>query len=154
MTNIFDGISMSENFEKFVEKLQKKIIKKEIKDHDEKIVRLCYNPQNWGKPPKERITVIEERRGGPKSYFLGLYLMIENNFIVKANYITDGCGVMIAAGSQTTILIKGQSIEFAENLKVEDLDKALMGLPKDEKHCADLAIKTLRSAIEKYKQEN
>jgi len=28
-----------------------------------------------------------------------------------------------------------------------------MGLPKDEKHCADLAINTLKTAIEKYKQE-
>ena len=153
LNNIIDGINMSENFEKFVEKLQKKIIKKEIKDHNERIVTLCYNPQNWGKPLKEKISVLEERRGGPKGYFLGLYLMIDNNLIVKANYVTDGCGVMIATGSQTTILIEGRSIEFAENLKVEDLDKALMGLPKDEKHCADLAINTLKTAIEKYKQE-
>ncbi|MFX0167523.1 MAG: iron-sulfur cluster assembly scaffold protein [Candidatus Hodarchaeota archaeon] len=144
---------MSENFEKFVEKLQKKIIKHEIKDHNERIVNLCYNPQNWGKPSEENITVLEERRGGPKGYFLGFYLMIEDDLIVKANYITDGCGVMIATGSQTTILIEGQSIKFAENLGVEDLDRALMGLPKDEKHCADLAIVTLKSAIEKYKQE-
>jgi len=86
LNNIIDGINMSENFEKFVKKLQKKIIKKEIKDHNERIVTLCYNPQNWGKLLKEKITVQEERRGGPKGYFFGLYLMIENNLIVKANY--------------------------------------------------------------------
>ena len=153
MNNIFYRFNMSEDFDKFVKKLQKKIIKKEIKDHNERIVDLCYNPQNWGKPQEEKITVLEERRGGPKGYFLGLYLMIENNIILKANYITDGCGVMIATGSQTTISIQGQSIDFAESLKVEDLDMALMGLPKDEKHCADLAINTLRRAIEKFKQE-
>ncbi len=153
MNNIFFIPNMSNNFEKFLEKLQKKITKKEIKDHNEKIVNLCYNPQNWGKPPQEKITVQEERRGGPKGYFLGIYLMIENNSIIKANYITDGCGVMIATGSQTTILIEGCSLEFAKNLNADDLDKALMGLPKDEKHCADLAISTLKSAIEKYKAE-
>jgi NifU-like protein involved in Fe-S cluster formation len=58
---------------------------------------------------------------------------------------------MIATGSQTTILIKGHSIEFAEKIKGEDIDSALMGLPNDEKHCLDLAIETLKSAIGKYK---
>ena len=60
---------------------------------------------------------------------------------------------MIATGSQTTILLEGQSVEFAENLKTEDIEKELMGLPQDEKHCAELAINTLKSVIEKYKQE-
>ncbi|MFX1374548.1 MAG: iron-sulfur cluster assembly scaffold protein [Promethearchaeota archaeon] len=145
---------MPENFENFVDNLQKEIMKREIDDHNERIVNLCYDPQNWGKPPKETITVMEERRGGPKGYFLGLYLKIEKGIIIKANFITDGCGVMIATGSQTTILLEGQSIEFAENLKTEDIEKALMGLPKDEKHCTELAINTLKRVIEKYKQEN
>ena len=65
---------MPENFEEFVEKLQREIIEKEIEDHSEKIVNLCHNPQNWGKPSKDKITIFEERRGGPKGYFLGLYL--------------------------------------------------------------------------------
>ena len=144
---------MSEKFEKFIEKLQKKIIKKEVQDHNERIVDLCYNPQNWGKPLKEEITVYEELRGEPKNYFLGLYLKIKNGIIIKANFVTDGCGVMIATGSQTTILIEGQSIEFAKKLTAIDIDKALMRLPKGEYHCLDLAIKTLKSTIEKYKQD-
>ncbi|MFX0027652.1 MAG: iron-sulfur cluster assembly scaffold protein [Candidatus Hermodarchaeota archaeon] len=144
---------MSKNFDKFVESLQKKIIEKEIKDHNERIVNLCYNPQNWGKPSNDNITVFEERRGGPKGYFFGLYLKVENDKIVKANFLTDGCGVMIASGSQTTISIEGQSIDFAEKLTAKDIDEALMRLPKDEQHCLELAINTLKSAIEKYKQE-
>ncbi|MHA2393570.1 MAG: iron-sulfur cluster assembly scaffold protein [Promethearchaeota archaeon] len=142
---------MPENFEEFVEKLQREIIEKEIEDHNEKIVSLCHNPQNWGKPPKDKISVYEERRGGSKGYFLGLYLRIKNDKIVKANFITDGCGVMIATGSQITLMLEGKSIEYAYNLTVMDIDKALMGLPKDEKDCADLAIDTLKSIIEKYK---
>ena len=58
---------------------------------------------------------------------------------------------MIATGSQTTILIKGKSIKYAENLKIIDLDKSLGGLPEHEKHCAELAIKTLKSLINDYK---
>ena len=142
---------MVENFEEFVENLQKEIIEKEIKEHNEKIVELCYNPKNWGKPSKEKITVFDERRGGPKNYFLGFYLAIGKDIIRKANFLTDGCGVMIAIGSQVTILIEGKSILFAESLNIEDIDRALMGIPENENHCLNLAIKTLKSVIEKYK---
>ena len=142
---------MVENFEEFVENLQKEIIEKEIKEHNEKIVELCYNPKNWGKPSKEKITVFDERRGGPKNYFLGFYLEIGQEIIRKANFLTDGCGVMIAIGSQVTILIEGKSILFAESLNIEDIDRALMGIPENENHCLNLAIKTLKSVIEKYK---
>lgn len=144
---------MPDKLEEFVKNLQKEIIQKEIGDHNEKIVNLCYNPQNWGKPPQEEITVLEEQRGGPKEYFLGLYLKIENDLIIKANFITDGCGVMIATGSQLTILIEGKSIEFTEKLKPEDINNALKGIPRDEMHCIDLAINTLKTAIKKYKRE-
>ncbi len=142
---------MSENFDDFVENLQKELLRMEIKDYNEKIVTLCYNPQNWGKLLRNEITCFGELRGGPKNYFLGLYLNVEHNIIRKIRFLTDGCGVMIATGSQITILLEDKTIEFAENLKVEDIDKALMGLPEDEKHCLDLAIKTLKGAIEKYK---
>ncbi len=142
---------MPKNFDEFVENLQKEIFKTEIKNYNEKIVSLCYNPQNWGKLLRNEISCFEERRGGPKNYFLGFYLNIENNIINKISFLTDGCGVMIATGSQTTILIEGKTIDFAENLKGEDIDNELMGLPENEKHCLDLAIKTLKSAIENYK---
>lgn len=144
---------MPDKLEEFVKNLQREIIQREIGDHNEKIVNLCYNPQNWGKPQQEEITVLEEQRGGPKEYFLGLFLKIENDLIIKANFITDGCGVMIATGSQLTILIEGKSIEFTEKLKPEDINNALMGIPRDEMHCIDLAINTLKTAIKKYKRE-
>jgi nitrogen fixation NifU-like protein len=142
---------MPKNFDKLVEKIQNEIMQKEIEDHNEKIVSLYYNPQNWGKPPFEEITVYEELRGGPKQYFLGIYLKIENGIISKANFLTDGCGVMVATCSQMTILIKGKSIEFADDLKKKDINNGLMGIPPDEQHCIDLTIHTLRSAIKKYK---
>jgi len=48
-------------------------------------------------------------------------------------------------------MIKGKPIDFAEKLSPEDIDKALKGLPEDHKHCAELAIRTLKHSIEKYK---
>jgi len=99
---------MPKKFDNFAKSLQKEIIKREIEDHNERIVNFFYNPQNWGIPPEEETTVVEELRGGPKEYFLGLYLKIENSFISKAQFVTDGCGVMVATGFQMTLLIKGK----------------------------------------------
>jgi len=144
---------MPKDFDKFAKRLQKEIIKKEIEDHNVKIVDFFYNPQNWGILPNEETTVFEELRGGPKEYFLGLYLKIENNLISKAQFVTDGCGVMVATGCQMTLLIKGKSVEFAEHLRPEDIISALGGIPLGEKHCIDLAIDTLKNAIKKYKIE-
>ncbi|MFX1504275.1 MAG: iron-sulfur cluster assembly scaffold protein [Promethearchaeota archaeon] len=142
---------MPDNFEEYVEKLQKKIKKEAIKDHNEKIVNLFYNPKNWGKPPEKDITVFEERRGGPKNYLLGFYLKIEKKNIIEANFITDGCGVMVATGSQLTILIKNKTINYAENLKAEDINDALLGIPKEEQYCTHFAIDILKDLIKKYK---
>lgn len=144
---------MPKDLDRFVNEIQREIIQKEIEEHNEKIVNLYYNPQNWGKPPLKEITVYEELRGGPKEYFLGVYLKIEKDVISKANFITDGCGVMVATASQMTILLSGKPIRFAEELKEEDINSALMGIPRDEWYCLTLAIHTLRNAIKKYKNK-
>ncbi|MFX0038710.1 MAG: iron-sulfur cluster assembly scaffold protein [Promethearchaeota archaeon] len=143
---------MPNSLDKFVNNLQKEIIKEEIKDHSKKIVELCHNPKNWGKPPKEEITISEEKQDELKGFFLGLYLKIEDDIIIKANFITDGCGVMVATGSQLTIMISGKSVEFAEKLSPDSLISALKGIPLDEINCIRLAIKTLKNAIKKYKE--
>ncbi|MFW9818334.1 MAG: iron-sulfur cluster assembly scaffold protein [Candidatus Thorarchaeota archaeon] len=141
---------MSNEFDEFVNKLQNKIIKEDLKDHSKKVINLFHNPQNWGKPPIEEISVYEEVQDEQKGDFLGLYLKIENNIIVKANFITDGCGVMIASASEMTINITGKSIEYAKNLKPDNLINTLKGIPPDEIHCVNLAIKSLKNAIKKY----
>ncbi|MFX0003858.1 MAG: iron-sulfur cluster assembly scaffold protein [Candidatus Hodarchaeota archaeon] len=142
---------MPNSLDNFVINLQKEIIKKEIKDHNKKIVELFHNPKNWGKPPKEEITILEEKQDELKGFFLGLYLKIEDDIIITANFITDGCGVMVATGSQLTTMICGKSVEFAEKLSPDSLITALEGIPPDEINCINLAIKTIRNAIKKYK---
>ena len=49
--------------------------------------------------------------------------------------------------------IEGNTLDFAEKLRSEDIDKALHGLPEDHKHCAELAVRTLNRAIKKYKDK-
>lgn len=131
---------MSEKeFDKFVDNLQKEIIDKEIEDFNEYIVDLFHKPKNWGKPKDPEITV-QYTYEGPYGDTMQFFLKIKDNFIQKVNFITDGCGALVAAGSQTTLLIEGKSLDFAEKIKPIDVDNALKGLPEDHKHCAVLAL--------------
>ena len=141
---------MPDDLDKWVEEIQKQIIDEEIKRYNKYIVELLQNPKNWGKPKEEDVSVWHAYEGscGDTMQF---FLKIKEGIIQKANFFTDGCGATVAAGSQTTIMIEGQTLEFAEKLKPIDVENALGGLPDDHKHCAELAVRTLTRAIEKYK---
>ncbi len=142
-----------DDIDKWVEELQKEIDEEEIKRYNKYIVELFQNPKNWGKPKDEEISVGHAYEGscGDTMQF---FLKIRDNIIEKANFITDGCGATVAAGSQTTIMIEGKSLQYVERLETKDLDQKLGGLPDDHKHCAELAIRTLKRAIEKYKYQS
>ena len=142
----------ADNLDKWVEEIQKEIIEEEIKRYNKYIVELLLNPKNWGKPKSSEISVWHAYEGscGDTMQF---FLKIENGIIKKANFITDGCGATVAAGSQTTMMIEGKSLQFVENLQPNDIEEAIGGLPDDHKHCAELAATTLRRAIEKYKYQ-
>ncbi|MFW9877141.1 MAG: iron-sulfur cluster assembly scaffold protein [Candidatus Thorarchaeota archaeon] len=137
------------DLDKWVEEIQKEILEEEYRRYNEYIVSLIQNPKNWGKLESSEISVwhaYEGSCGDTMQYFL----KIQNGIIEKAKFITDGCGATIAAGSQTTMMVEQKSLEYAKSLKPIDIDKALGGLPADHKHCAELAVRTLIRAIEKY----
>ena len=139
-----------DKFDLYVENLQKIIYEEEIREYNERIVNLYHNPKNWGKPSDDEIT-ISKTYEGPCGDTMSFFLKIKDNIIEKANFLTDGCGVSVATGCQTTLLIENKSVDDAENLKPEDIDAALDGLPENHKHCAELAYRTLKRAIEDYK---
>ena len=139
-----------DKFDSFVEELQQEIIDKEVSDFNERIVNLFHNPKNWGKPS---YFTISHSYLGPRKKTMEFYLTIDNGIIKKANFFTDGCGATVATGSQTTLLIEGKTIEYAEKLQPEDIDHALQGLPEDHKHSLELAVNTLRNLIMKYKSK-
>ncbi|MBD3193916.1 MAG: iron-sulfur cluster assembly scaffold protein [Candidatus Lokiarchaeota archaeon] len=141
-----------DSFDKFVDELQEEIIKQELEEFNETIVNLFHNPKNWGKLEDSDISV-EHSYLGPCGDTMRFFLNINRDGIIeKANFITDGCGASVATGSQTTMMIQGKTIEDAKKLTPEEIDNALDGLPDDHKHCAELAVRTLRQAIQKYKK--
>ncbi|TXT67151.1 MAG: hypothetical protein BAJALOKI1v1_170021 [Promethearchaeota archaeon] len=136
-----------DSFDEFVDNLQKQIIEQELEDYNEYIVNLFHDPKNWGKPKEY---TVEEAYKGPCGDTMQFFLTIEDGVIKDAHFITDGCGASVATGSQTTLLIKSKLVDEVKKLTPEEIDEALHGLPDDHKHCAELAVRTLRKAIEKY----
>lgn len=143
---------VKDRFDAYVENIERMLKKEALKIYNERIVELFYNPQNWGKLPEEE-TTISEFYTGPCGDTMHFFLNIKDDIIEKATFITDGCAATIATASQTTILIKDKPISYVDKLSSEDIEKALGGLPENHKHCAILAVKTLKKAIMKYKEK-
>jgi nitrogen fixation NifU-like protein len=145
---------MTENYIKHVlVKAQNKLKENRNNDYNDIIIELILHPKNWGRAIEEEVSVKQSYKG-PCGDTMYLFLKINDNIIKEVKSYTTGCGASIAAASQTTMLIKGKSVEFARSLKPIDIDTALGGLPDDHKHCAELAIRTLKNAIKKYKSNN
>jgi len=51
-------------------------------------------------------------------------------------------------------MIKGKTLEEAKKLDEHDIVKHLGALPQNKLECAQLAVRALRDAIEKYQQTN
>jgi NifU-like protein involved in Fe-S cluster formation len=78
------------------------------------------------------------------------YMKFHDGKIEDVTFLTDGCGATIACGSMLTSMIKGYNVEEAGKISPDDLITALGGLPKDNLHCAALAVGTLRKAIRNF----
>ena len=74
-------------------------------------------------------------------------LMLTDEIVKEARFMTDGCGATIACGSMLTKLVRLKTLSEAQRITPEDLLTALNGIPEGHEHCAELAVKTLQKAI-------
>lgn len=87
---------------------------------------------------------------GPCGDTMEIWLRVEGNTVVAASFSTDGCSATLASGSMLTELVRGKSIPQALGISQQYVLDALGGLPGDNRHCALLAVNTLKEAIKDY----
>ena len=85
---------------------------------------------------------------------MGVYLKVKQGIITDARYEVLGCPGAIASAMAAVDLIKGKSLEYAREIDDNDIFKVLEHIPAKKHHCIQLAVKTLRKAIDEYEMTN
>jgi nitrogen fixation NifU-like protein len=88
---------------------------------------------------------------GPCGDSMEVYLKIESDIIKDAKFQAVGCAGAFSAGSALMEMVKEKTLREAEKITEEDILDFLGGIPRQKIHCACLAKRTLRKAIEKYR---
>jgi len=140
---------MSEDFDKAIDELQASIIADARKIYSEKVIERWLNPKYMGE--------MESPQGhgkvtGTCGDTVQIFLRINNNKIIDARFITDGCATTIAAGCMACELAIGKPLREAFKITKEIILEQLGGLPEESIHCALLASDTLRAALTDYVQ--
>jgi nitrogen fixation NifU-like protein len=112
------------------------------------------NPRNVGSFDKEDPTVGTGMVGAPAcGDVMKLQIKVdEDGIITDAKFKTYGCGSAIASSSLVTELLKGMSLDQAQEIKNSAIAEEL-ALPPVKIHCSVLAEDAIKSAIADYRNK-
>ncbi len=134
----------SNGFDRMVAELQKRIVEQERAAYSAQVIKEAHNPTHMGRmADADAYGIIHGWCGDT----MEVYLRLDGEQIVEATFITDGCGPSVACGNMVAKMAQGRTVEEAREIEPEDLIAALDGLPEENVHCSELAVKTLREAI-------
>lgn len=124
--------------------------------YSEKVMDHYNNPRNVGKfDPKEE-NIGTGMVGAPAcGDVMRLQIKVDDNGIIEdAKFKTYGCGSAIASSSMVTTMLKGMTLDEAEEIKNTYIAEEL-ALPPVKIHCSVLAEDAIKAAIKDYgtKQE-
>ena len=102
------------------------------------------NPRNAGLMREPDGTGVEEYEGcGDLARF---FLRVREGRVSEVRFQTYGCGPTIAAASAASEKVEGRPVEELLDMKSQEVEEAVDGLPDDRKHAADVVAGALRAA--------
>ncbi|MCP4600422.1 MAG: iron-sulfur cluster assembly scaffold protein [Proteobacteria bacterium] len=130
---------MSTKVEEFVETQSK---------YSQAVIDHWRNPRNPG-PMKNPDG--HARFKGPCGDTIEMFIRVsKDERITDASFMTDGCMTTIASASMAVELAIGRSLPAAKRISQDLILEKLGGLPEESRHCALLAAKAFRAAVENY----
>ena len=122
--------------------------------YSDKLVDHFENPRNMGAMDKGDPSVGTGLVGAPAcGDVMKLQLKISDEGIIEdAKFKTFGCGSAIASSSLVTEMVKGKSVEYAQNLDNGIIAKEL-SLPPVKIHCSVLAEDAIKAALADYQKK-
>jgi len=134
---------MADDIDKLVEGLQKAV----LAGYSQKFKDELFNPKNIGKieNPDSRVRI-----KGVCGDTVEMFLTVRDGRIYDIKFVTDGCGATVACVSYVTRTAQGKPIKEALRMEPDNVDRYFEGLPEEHKHCAKLAVITLRALLEEY----
>ena len=116
--------------------------------YSEKVIDHYENPRNVGKLDANSENVGTGMVGAPAcGDVMRLQIEVGDDGIIQdAKFKTYGCGSAIASSSLLTELVKGKSIDEAEQIKNTQLAEEL-ALPPVKIHCSVLAEDAIKAAV-------
>ena len=91
---------------------------------------------------------------GPCGDTMEFWVNIQEERITRCTFTTDGCGDSVACGTAACTLAAGAPESVAFTLEPADVLALIPGLADESKHCALLAITTLRATISDYRKKH
>jgi nitrogen fixation NifU-like protein len=113
--------------------------------YSERLLEHFRNPRNVGDLAAPAVTV--EASNPACGDVLRLAARFADNRVVEARYKTLGCTASIAAGSALTEWMVGKSRAELKQLRAEEIEEALGGLPAASRHAALLCVDALRALL-------
>lgn len=117
---------------------------------EENVKNALANPQNQGEMTESDAigTVGSPDCGDMLRMWLKFKEVDGKKIIDKASFQSFGCQTAIAVASMTTELLKGKTIEQAQQLKAEEMAAELGELPPMKIHCGQLVEGALKNALD------
>ncbi|MCL5037040.1 MAG: Fe-S cluster assembly scaffold protein NifU [Chloroflexi bacterium] len=120
--------------------------------YTEKVMDHFTNPRNVGEIP-DADGIGEE--GNPVcGDIMKIFIKVDDGKISDIKFKTFGCGAAIATSSMVTEMVKGKTLDEAEQISNKAVAEALGGLPPQKMHCSNLAADALHKAIEDYRSKH
>ena len=120
-----------------------------------KVIDHFENPENVGSLDKDSGRVGTGIVGAPAcGDVMKLQIKVNDDGTIEdAKFKTFGCGSAIASSSLITTMIKGMSLQDAEEIKNSEIAQELC-LPPVKIHCSVLAEDAIKAAIKDYREKN